>query len=255
MKRLLFSALFLLLSLHGVSAQDMIITKQQDTIHCTLHLPPLSDKRLFYGIEVDGEPETRFMLYRDVSLIYEGTSRRYYYVTSDNKWAEIETKTPRLPPVFKNRIGINGGFQAAKSLGVVPVAQLEYVRYQWRNLGVGVLLNYSQFERDMTISASDGSTFMRTYSRKSFFVGPKVSQRFYVFNSNSFLHLDFAFGYFTAYRNFLNDLRYDPKPYWGFIASAGWEILLSRRTDWAIDFGFNLYPDGWGATLGLKFGR
>lgn len=264
MKKIFALVLFLAVGMGIADAQsvglpDEIIMRRGDTIRCELVLPPPVGNRLFYYVGEGGEYRPmEFVSYDDVLFIHEGTSDRYYYVSTKDEWIELSDKSKMgEQPWLKNRFGVSGGIQMPWKGGVVPVARLEYVRYQWRNFGIGLLADYSRFDGRITTYHIVSDTYTsRDATVNSVFVGPKISQRFFMYNTSSFIHIDLAVGYYSSYRAFMgNDPYLTGLAHVGFVLSLGWELLFSRDKGWALDMGMSIYPDGMGVSLGVKFGK
>lgn len=234
----------------GISAQDMIITQANDTIRCLLHLPPLAGEKLIYYLEGETGPEGRFILCKDVKFLYEGTTGRHYYLDTNSKWVEIEARRFWPQPEFRNRMKIAGGVEFAQHTGIVPVVQAEYIRYQWKNFGIGAIVDYSWY------TSRPSSEEYVNESVYSLFAGPVISGRFYNYNTNSFLHAELAAGYYAFSENPMRKkLKWQKFNHFSFLATLGWEILFSHSSMWAFDLSVHLYPDGWGVSAGIKLGK
>lgn len=238
---------------------DKIVTRGGDTLRCELMLPPVQSDKLFYWVPVGGdntaESEMKFISYREVLLIYEGSSKRYYSINTNDQWVEIISKNPHKQPELKNRIMVAGGFEYETKTGVsMPVIQVEYMRFQWGNLGVGLTTDFGVANMTGYYDVF-GHITGETVTDISLFVGLKASQRFYQYNSNSFFHIDLALGYQYINRVQSRFSKLELYAKYGYVATFGWELLLSRKSGSALDFCLKLHNSSIGASVGFKFGK
>lgn len=232
---------------------DKIITIHRDTINCEIVQYSHWNSRLYYK-DHSRDAADGFILYNQVALVYLGADAKYYTLNSRGL-KEYTGASLNFDREICNRVTAAVGYRDVTKIGVSFSVGVGYTRYLLKNTGVGISVMFDKMA-PLHVRHQDWRR-LNVNQINTFTFTPYVTQRIDLSRGASFLNLYAGYaGYLKDETVYIVDSHNKPTEYThGYMAGVGVEYIMSSRSSTALELAAMLYNDGFGITLGIKFGK